>query len=372
MFKLKRTLLNNSVTDGNFFGFYRRCAAGGRSSNKNRTEMEENAQPLFTFGVIADIQYADIEDGFNFLQTRKRYYRNSISLLNSATEKWNAEPVQPSFILQLGDIIDGFNKPRKTSEKALETVVNGFSKCKAKVHHAWGNHEFYNFSRTYLMNSVLNSKHLESTSEFQSSKHVEENNPEPSYSYHFSPAPNFRFVLLDAYDISIIGRGEPSRKYYQSLKYLREHNKNKNLNVPPEPTGMKQRFVEFNGGFSREQLDWLNDVLTFADNNQEKVTVMCHLPIYPASTSSICLAWNYEEALSVLHSHQCVVCFMAGHDHDGGYCVDECGIHHLTLEGVIETPPDSNAFGTMYVYDDRMILKGNGRVKDRVLLYPSF
>ncbi|XP_033896869.2 manganese-dependent ADP-ribose/CDP-alcohol diphosphatase-like [Acipenser ruthenus] len=372
MFKLKRTLLNNSVGDGNFLGFYRRCAAGGRSANKIGTEMEENAQPLFTFGVIADIQYADIEDGFNFLQTRKRYYRNSISLLNSATEKWNAEPVQPSFILQLGDIIDGFNKPRKTSEKALETVVNGFSKCKAKAHHAWGNHEFYNFSRTYLMNSVLNSKHLESTSEFQSSKHVEENNPEPSYSYHFSPAPNFRFVLLDAYDISIIGRGEPSRKYYQSLKYLREHNKNKNLNVPPEPTGMKQQFVEFNGGFSREQLDWLNDVLTFADNNQEKVTVMCHLPIYPASTSPICLAWNYEEALSVLHSHQCVVCFMAGHDHDGGYCVDECGIHHLTLEGVIETPPDSNAFGTMYVYEDRMILKGNGRVKDRVLLYPSF
>ncbi|MGH0134505.1 UNVERIFIED_CONTAM: hypothetical protein FKN15_056930 [Acipenser sinensis] len=238
--------------------------------------MEENAQPLFTFGVIADIQYADIEDGFNFLQTRKRYYRNSISLLNSATETWNAEPVQPSFILQLGDIIDGFNKPRKASEKALETVVNGFNKCKAKAHHAWGNHEFYNFSRDYLMDSVLNSKHLESTSEFQSAKHVEENNPEPSYSYHFSPAPNFRFVLLDAYDISIIGRGEPSRKYYQSLKYLREHNKNKNLNVPPEPTGMKQRFVEFNGGFSREQLDWLNDVLTFADNNQEKVTVMCN------------------------------------------------------------------------------------------------
>lgn len=62
---------------------------------------------------------------------------------------------------------------------------------------------------------------------------------------------------------------------------------------------------------------------------------------------------------------------MAGHDHDGGYYQDkDTGVHHLTLEGVIETPPDSNAFVTVSVYEDRMVLKGNGRIKDRVLLFP--
>lgn len=60
---------------------------------------------------------------------------------------------------------------------------------------------------------------------------------------------------------------------------------------------------------------------------------------------------------------------MAGHDHDGGYCVDSSGIHHLTLEGVIETPPGGDAFGTVYVYEDKMILKGKGRIKNRELLY---
>ena len=92
-----------------------------------------------------------------------------------------------------------------------------------------------------------------------------------------------------------------------------------------------------------------------------------HLPIHPDASDRVCLAWNYEDALSVIHSHHCVVCFLAGHLHDGGYCLDSHGVHHLTLEGVIETPPESNAFGTVYVYEDKMILKGRGRISDRVM-----
>lgn len=73
----------------------------------------------------------------------------------------------------------------------------------------------------------------------------------------------------------------------------------------------------------------------------------------------------------MIRSHSSVVCYMAGHDHEGGYHLDqETGVHHVTLEGVIETPPDSNAFGTVAVYDDRMVLKGNGRIPDRVLCFP--
>lgn len=64
--------------------------------------------------------------------------------------------------------------------------------------------------------------------------------------------------------------------------------------------------------------------------------------------------------------------FMAGHDHDGGYYRDkDTGVHHLTLAAVVETPPDSKAFGTVSVYEDRMVLKGNGRITDRVFLFPG-
>lgn len=92
-----------------------------------------------------------------------------------------------------------------------------------------------------------------------------------------------------------------------------------------------------------------------------------HVPLHPLASNGVCLAWNYEAALSVIYAHRCVVCVLAGHLHDGAYCLDCHGVHHLTLEGVIETPPDSNAFATVYVYEDKMVLKGRGRIPDRVM-----
>lgn len=117
-------------------------------------------------------------------------------------------------------------------------------------------------------------------------------------------------------------------------------------------------------------------VFQSAHHYSTATTVQCfsagHLPVHPCSTTPICLAWNFDEVLAVIRSHSSVVCFMAGHDHDGGYCCDkETGVHHLTLEGVIETPPNSNAFGVVSVYKDRMVLKGSGRVTDNVLLFPG-
>lgn len=40
-------------------------------------------------------------------------------------------------------------------------------------------------------------------------------------------------------------------------------------------SGLREpQFVQFNGGFSQEQLSWLNEVLTFSDRNQEKVVIV--------------------------------------------------------------------------------------------------
>ncbi|XP_010890158.1 manganese-dependent ADP-ribose/CDP-alcohol diphosphatase isoform X1 [Esox lucius] len=327
------------------------------------TEMKDSTQPLFTFGIIADIQYADIDDGFNFKHTRKRYYRNSIRLLRNALERWNTENVKPLFILQLGDIIDGFNKRYNMSDQSLNTVMKEFDSSPAEVHHVWGNHEFYNFSRDTLLRSVLNSSvDFDSGGGLPSTGDI--------YAYHFSPAPGYRFILLDAYDVSLLGREESSVQYHQAITLLKAHNKNEDLNHPPALTGLEKRFVKFNGGFSQDQLDWLEGVLSSADHKLERVTIVSHLPIHPSSTDPICLAWNYDELLTIIQGHKSVVCFMAGHDHDGGFHIDHSGVHHLTLEGVIETPPDSDAFGTVSVYEDRMVLKGYGRTFDRLLMYP--
>lgn len=321
--------------------------------------------PLFTFGVIADIQYADLDDGYNFARTRRRYYRSSLQLLRKAQESWSESAVKPEFILQLGDIIDGFNKGHGASKRALDTVLREFSSSPVEVHHVWGNHEFYNFSRSALLRSQLNSTlHTDRSLSGAQAR-------SDTYAYHFSPFPGFTFVVLDAYDVSLLGREESSGEYSEALKLIKQFNDNEDLNCPPESEGLLKRFAMFNGAFSKDQLDWLESVLISADDKRERVTIVSHLPVHPCSTDPICLAWNFDELLAIICSHSSVVCFMAGHDHDGGYYHDkDTGVHHLTLEGVIETPPDSNAFGTVSVYEDRMVLKGNGRIRDLVCLFP--
>nr|XP_060620521.1 manganese-dependent ADP-ribose/CDP-alcohol diphosphatase [Anolis sagrei ordinatus] len=328
-------------------------------------------EALFSFGVIADIQYADLEDGYDFLGIQKRYYRHSLCHLQKAIEEWNGRQIQ--FALQLGDIIDGFNAQHKMSKRALKTVMKEFQKLKAPVHHIWGNHELYNFSRDYLVQSALNTKYLEDKTLLSHlvthQSPTEDAASEFCYAYQFCPMSKFRFVLLDAYDLSTLGRGTSSKKYQESLRLLQQKNKNKNLNSPLDLD--ECQFVQFNGGFSQDQLHWLDEILTYADKNQERVVIMGHIPIHPHATSRVCLAWNYKEALSTIHSHHSVICFLAGHLHDDVYYLDSHGVHHLTLTGIIATPPESNAFGTIYVYHDRMVLKGNGSMPDREMLYKS-
>jgi hypothetical protein len=69
------------------------CAAAG-----------DEERPLFTFGVITDVQYADIEDGASFRGV-PRFYRHSLQGLRRAVAAWRAQGV--AFAMHLGDIIDG-------------------------------------------------------------------------------------------------------------------------------------------------------------------------------------------------------------------------------------------------------------------------
>ena len=82
---------------------------------------------LFSFGVIADIQYADAE------KAGDRDYRNSIIKLEQSINELNNHEL--SFIVNLGDMIDrdyaSFDKPLAILEKS-----------NAPVYNAIGNHDF--------------------------------------------------------------------------------------------------------------------------------------------------------------------------------------------------------------------------------------
>lgn len=90
----------------------------------------------FSFGVIADVQYADIPNGTNFREDEVRCYRGGLRVLGQAVEAWNSEAAQGAgcdfaAVMQLGDLIDGQNSgtygaglefPEPRSETAWASV----------------------------------------------------------------------------------------------------------------------------------------------------------------------------------------------------------------------------------------------------------
>ncbi|XP_068120061.1 manganese-dependent ADP-ribose/CDP-alcohol diphosphatase-like [Hyperolius riggenbachi] len=326
------------------------------------TEDLKDQKPHFSFGVIADIQYANKPNGPSHWKTM-RYYQQSLHHLQEAIEEWNQEEPPPQFVLQLGDIIDSFNRRYGLSQEALGVVLKHVSQAKMPFHHIWGNHELYNFNRDSLRESRLNTEPVqEKQGDECGGSHSENPNNADYYAYHFSPHSKFCFILVDTYDLSVLGRRQDCQRYLDSWDFVDQ--------VMEDQNGLDDRhLVEFNGGMGAEQLSWLDERLGYCDRHDERAIVAGHVPVHPKAKRSDCLAWNYRDILRVLQSHRSVVAYFAGHDHSGGYHLDSRGIHHITMEGVVESPPDSNAFGTVDVYEDRMVLRGRGRVRSRHLMF---
>lgn len=337
----------------------------------------DNNDVLFSFGLITDIQYADIDDRQNHLKTKWRRYRNALSCVQKAVAHWKAERPSPMFITQLGDIIDGFNSTlvdatdneRNFSREALDAVLNEFSKLPANtpVIHNIGNHELYNFSRGELEKSILHPA--------SSCLHLNETIPmsgrdesKPFY-FSFTPHPKFCFVYLDSYEISILGVDKSSKQYKEALDILHKFNQNVDLHSPEGLIGLERRFVKFNGAISRVQLSWLHTVLTQAENEGQKAVIFSHVPFYPDIGGPITLLWNYHDVLEVLWQYRCVVACFHGHTHERDYAKDDNGIHHCVFDAVVEAPLDSNAFATLLVKDDSIVIKGFGIIPSQVLKF---
>lgn len=221
------------------------------------------AGPCFSFGVIADIQYADTENGYNYSRTSQRYYRNSLKMLEKALEKWNTDSmIKPQFVLQLGDIIDGRNKGLGISDSSLEAICKPLSKFPGPFYHVLGNHEFYNFSREVLMNSKLYSGNEAFCF------------PVPGKCYYSCvPHPKLRIIALDTYEISLLASMKGTPEYRLACKFM-ENNNNEDKNSHDGLHGEMKRFVKFNGAVSEQQLDWIQANLDEARTLRQNVVMM--------------------------------------------------------------------------------------------------
>lgn len=344
-------------------------------------EGSSESNVLFSFGVITDIQYADIRDRLNYFKTKWRRYRNALSCLRGAVAHWKDAKSSPAFIVQLGDIIDGFNADlidtndsgRNFSQEALEAVMNEFSKLPdgVPVFHNMGNHELYNFSRQELENSSLHPSNNRLSAAFLNSDDRLTSAKKKTKPFYFSfvPHPKFLFVYLDSYDVSILGVDESSCQYREACEMIRRYNKNDDLHSPVGLNGLDRRFVKFNGAISLEQLSWLEATLKTAKEHGQKAVIFSHVPIYPGLPDAMTILWNYQDVLKVLWQFHCVVACFHGHTHQYGYAVDEKGIHHYIFDAVVEAPLDSNAFATLNVKDDSIEIEGFGIIKDQVLKF---
>jgi manganese-dependent ADP-ribose/CDP-alcohol diphosphatase len=95
------------------------------------SKTEKDQQKLFSFGMMADIQYADKET------KGKRFYRESYQKLKLAVQTLNGKKLD--FIVQLGDIIDG-NDSLAQTQTDLKQILEIFNQFKSPRFHVVGNH----------------------------------------------------------------------------------------------------------------------------------------------------------------------------------------------------------------------------------------
>lgn len=319
--------------------------------------------------LITDIQYADVDNGWNYQHTAQRYYRNAFKLMKQAIKTWmDGEKNRVQFAVNLGDLIDGKNKRIGNSQAALEKIKAAwepFEQYVGPVHHLLGNHELYNFPQS-IFDKELRWKNSSTT-------HYSFTIVDPATSSLVpllsSSSASVCFIVLNCYGITSLGRSQDDAIYQCARQRLISLNPNTDLNSSLNMKGRKQRFVEYNGAIDDTQLEWLDTTLLSAQERREHVIIFTHIPLHPRSCLPQCLLWNYQEVLDCLWKYSCVRVVFSGHSHWDGY-VQERGVHFVVCDAILECAPNETAHAIVDVYDDRVVVNGYGKIPSRVLRFP--
>jgi len=303
---------------------------------------------VLRLGLIADIQYADCDDGSDFSGREKRRFRNSLKVLQDAVACFNDHGVDA--IVQLGDIIDGCNAKVGASESAMSTVLNVFGRSTSPVRYDLvGNHDLYNMNRELLSLAGLN--FLSDTGK--------------SYrSVHFGD--KWELIFLDPYEHALIGLRPDDPNFLEAEQMIHSLNPNVGVEGADWFQGLSEdmyRYVPFNGAVSDEQLTWLYDVLNKAAAEERSALVFTHIPVYGPATKPQTIAWNGDDLLRVLHTFKdTVIAVFAGHDHSGGYAVDPAGVHHVTMASPMLANVGSECFAILECHEGWAQFLSKGRV----------
>ena len=274
-----------------------------------------SVQPLFSFGIIADVQYADATPEFNC------YYQNSVEKLQEALHYFRR--LHLPFILDLGDLID-------RDFGSFDPVLKLYQQAGIPVHFALGNHDF-NIPE-------------EKKKEVSQLKGIP---PEGYYNFTFQ---NVRFIMLNGCEVSLFAPSQGSTAAQEAAMILARLQQQNSINAR-----------EWNGAISKKQQTWLQAKLKEAQQHNQQVIVAGHYPIYPQHMHNL---WNDEEIVAKLEQFPNVMAYFNGHNHRGNYA-QKNGIYFLNFKGMVET--EENAFAVVHVFADRLEIEGHGREESRVL-----
>lgn len=323
----------------------------------------------FGFGLISDIQYADIEDASNFSGTEHRGYREAAHAAMTSLQTWSTHPASPLFVAQLGDLIDGQNAgtygqglalKEPQSSEALNRVLSAWESHPIKTFHAIGNHELYNFSWEELR-SRLNGL-------IGGAPHQISDPHTGQFYYSVSISVGWRLIVLNCYEMNVI-RGLQPETQAEAARLLRSHNPNYGQPVPFDFfAGLEEaqmRYVPFNGGLGARQLAWLDEELRALSARGEKALICGHLPLSVEAGSPRNVAFDADDALTILRDHrEKIAAYFAGHRHRGGYARDSSGIHHLTVQAPLT---HGACAATAFISEKGLDVQGEGAHRSHLM-----
>ena len=310
---------------------------------------------MVKLGLIADVQYADSDDAWDFHHTHLRRYRASLGYLRSAIAKWKEDQVD--LIVSLGDLIDGRNRELAgESTRAATAVMTEFEELKqTPLIQLIGNHDLYNFTRVQLVAGI----------DLNISRPLKYSNDQGATYYEVSLSSKWSAIILDAFAHSMLsvggGRiGKDLDSIDEQARTLCQSNNPNSLTAyqvdffADLPAGPAQRWVPLNGGLGEIQRNWLQSTLEILKVSGKSAVVFCHAVIHPEATpggNCQTLLWDYHETLEILSSSGVVKLTISGHAHQERYCLDG-QTHHLTLPSPLETIHPTDCSATLILDDD--------------------
>lgn len=274
--------------------------------------MAQTASPVIRFGLFADTQYADCPP------ENARFYRQALQKLDTCVCCFNQQKVQ--FTINLGDIID-----RKNAD--LDSVNHYLARLDNEIYHITGNHDYKGVTDNDMLYEQLDM---------------------PS-AYYFFKKQNWVFVMLNTNEVSAYANIKGTEKEQELVEMLEQIKR----------TGGKQGY-RWNGGISKKQRAWLDDLLADCDEKDYNVLLFTHHPLFPQSDFT---ALNNLEILDTISKYACVKAVFSGHHHAGAFGYYK-GIPIITQEGMIETE-NQNAYSIVEITADSLSVKGYGRVPSR-------